>query len=77
MSPDKKEGDPGDWARVLRDVAPFLGLGTSLAVTVLLCLGLGYWADGYFGTGSVLFQAGGMFGVAVALYQFFRTVSRK
>ncbi len=76
MSPDKK-GDASDWVRVLREAAPYLGLGTSLAVTVLLGLGLGNWADQKLGTRPWLFLLGAVLGLALALYQFFKTVSRR
>lgn len=63
--------------RVLREAAPLLGLGTTLAVTVLLGLGLGYWADRKLGTRPWLFLLGAMLGLATALYQFFKTVGRR
>lgn len=76
MSPDKK-GDGSDWVRVLREAAPYLGLGTSLAVTVLLGVGLGYWADQKLGTRPWLVLLGAVLGLVLALYQFFKTVSRR
>ena len=76
VSPEKK-GDASDWVRVLREAAPLLGLGTSLAMTVLLGLGLGYWADQKLGTRPWLFLLGAALGLVTALYQFFKTVSRR
>ncbi|HET7291411.1 MAG TPA: AtpZ/AtpI family protein [Vicinamibacteria bacterium] len=76
MSPQKK-GDASDWVRVLREAAPYLSLGTSLAVTVLLGVGLGYWADRRLGTRPWLFLLGAAAGLVLALYQFFKTVSRR
>jgi F0F1-type ATP synthase assembly protein I len=72
--PDNKEGGTRDWARSLREAGPYLGLGTSLAATVLLSLALGYWADEKLGTRPLLFLVGGTLGLALALYQFFKTV---
>lgn len=77
MSPAKKNDGAGDWGRALKEAGPYLGLGTSLAATVLLCLGAGYWADARLGTQPTGLIVGGVFGIAVALYQFFKTVSRK
>jgi F0F1-type ATP synthase assembly protein I len=77
LSPAKKHDDAGDWGRALQEVAPYLGIGTSLAATVLAGLGAGYWADTRLATKPVGLLVGGVFGIAVALYQFFRTVSRK
>lgn len=59
----------------MRDAAPLLGLGTTLAVTVLAGLGGGYWLDGRLGTRPVFLLLGGTAGLGVALYQFFRTVA--
>jgi F0F1-type ATP synthase assembly protein I len=63
-------------ASALREAAPLLGLGTTLAVTVLAMLGLGHWLDARLGTRPWLLLAGGCLGVGVALYEFIRTVAR-
>ena len=68
-------GDARDWTRALREAAPLLGLGTTLAVTVLAGLGGGYWLDGRLGTRPVFVLLGGAFGLAAALYYFFKTVA--
>jgi ATP synthase protein I len=65
----------GDWAQVVRDSAPYLGIGTSLAVTVLLGIGGGYWLDSRFGTKPWFLMLGGVLGLGLALYQFFKTVA--
>lgn len=70
-----KGGGAGGWAGALRDVAPYLGIGTTLAVTVLAGLGGGYWLDAQLGTGPWLLLLGGMLGLGAALYHFFRTVA--
>jgi hypothetical protein len=64
----------GDWTRVLREAAPYLGIGTSMAATLLLCLGGGYWLDGKLGTRPVFFLAGAAFGLFAAFYSFSKTV---
>jgi len=71
----QKNGEGGDWTRALRDVAPYLGIGTTLAVTVLAGLGGGYWLDARFGTSPLFLLAGGMLGLGGALYHFFKTVA--
>lgn len=67
----------GDWTRALREAGPYLGLGTTLAGTVLGGLGLGYWIDRQFGTQPVFFLVGAVLGVASAMLQLFRTVNRR
>jgi F0F1-type ATP synthase assembly protein I len=59
----------------LREAAPFVGLGTTLAATVLAGLGGGYWLDGRLGTRPVFLLLGGVFGVGAALYHFFKGVA--
>jgi F0F1-type ATP synthase assembly protein I len=59
----------------LREAAPLLGLGTTLAVTVLAGLGGGYWLDGRLGTRPVFVLLGGVVGLGVALYEFFTTAA--
>jgi F0F1-type ATP synthase assembly protein I len=60
----------------LRDVAPYLGLGTTLAVTVLAGLGGGYWLDARLGTRPLFLLLGGTLALAAGLYHFFKTVAR-
>jgi len=73
--PGSRGGDTGDWVRVVRDSAPYLGLGATLAVTVFAGLGGGYWLDGRLGTGPLFLILGGVFGVGAGLYHFFKTVA--
>lgn len=75
MAPEQ-ETQSSDFARVIREAAPYLGLGTALAVTVSLSFGLGYWLDGLLGTKPFLSLAFGSSGVVIALVQFIRTTSK-
>ncbi len=59
----------------MREAAPLLGLGMTLAVTVLAALGAGYWLDGRLGTRPWLTLLGACLGVAVALVYFIKTVT--
>jgi len=54
--------------------APYIGLGSSMAATVLLSLALGYWADRRFGTEPVLFLTFGLFGVLAAFAHLYAMV---
>ena len=79
-NPSQGPAGPGGGGRglknSLRDAAPFLGLGTTIAVTVLAGLGAGYWLDGRFGTRPLFLLLGGTLALAAGLYHFFVTVSR-
>jgi F0F1-type ATP synthase assembly protein I len=59
----------------MREAAPYLGLGSSLAALVLVGLGAGYWLDGKLGTRPWLLLLGGVLGIAMALLELYRTVS--
>jgi F0F1-type ATP synthase assembly protein I len=52
-----------------------LGLGMTLAVTVLAGLGGGYWLDRRLGTHPVFLLVGAVLGVSAALYHFFKVVA--
>jgi F0F1-type ATP synthase assembly protein I len=70
-----ERGGKGDWTRALREAAPLLGLGSSLAFTLLLSLGAGYWLDGRLGTRPIFFLVFGAFGLFAAGYNFVRAVT--
>lgn len=75
MTPqDSKEPGKG-WQRTMREAAPYLGMGTSLAVTVLLGLWIGRWLDKKLGTEPILFLVGAGLGLVAAGLQFFKTVA--
>ncbi|MGE5127497.1 MAG: AtpZ/AtpI family protein [Betaproteobacteria bacterium] len=69
-----KGGDARDWTRGLREAAPLLGLGMTLAVTVLVGLGGGYWLDGRLGTRPLFLLVGASLGIVGALVYFVKTV---
>jgi F0F1-type ATP synthase assembly protein I len=58
----------------LRETAPYLGLGTTLAGSVLLGLGAGYWLDSKLGTRPAFFLVGAVLGLLAAGLHFYRTV---
>jgi F0F1-type ATP synthase assembly protein I len=64
-----------DRGRALREAGPYLGLGTTLAATVLAGLGAGYWLDGRLATSPWFLLLGATLGVGTGLYYFVRTVS--
>jgi F0F1-type ATP synthase assembly protein I len=65
---------PGTW-NVLREAAPYLGLGLEMAITLLVALGIGYWVDGKLPTRPTFLLVGGTLGIIVALYHFMKTVA--
>ena len=77
MSPENKDGESRAWERVLREMAPYLGLGATLAVTVLGGVGIGHWLDGKLGTRPAFVLAGAVVGMLAAGYHFYRLVRVK
>jgi F0F1-type ATP synthase assembly protein I len=67
--------DEGARSKTLRDLAPLLSLGTTLAVTVGAGVLGGYWADRWLGTKPYGLLVGGTLALGIALYQFVRTAS--
>jgi F0F1-type ATP synthase assembly protein I len=64
-----------DWQRALRDAAPLLGLGMTLAVATLAGLGVGYWLDGRLGTRPAFLLVGGCVGFGIGMYYFIASVA--
>jgi ATP synthase protein I len=60
---------------VLREAAPYLGMGTTLAASVLVGVGAGYWLDGQLGTSPWLLLAGALLGIFGGLFQVYKTVA--
>jgi ATP synthase protein I len=73
--PDRRAGGHEEWARTLRETAPYVGLGATLAITVAAGLGLGHWVDRRLGTDPIFLVVGAVLGLAAALYNFFRLTS--
>lgn len=59
----------------MREAAPLLGLGTTLAATVLAGLGVGYWLDRRWGTEPWLAFAGAVLGLMAAGVHFIAAVT--
>lgn len=61
---------------VMQQVAPYMALGTQLAVTVLLLGGLGWLAGNHYGITPWGLVTGLCLGSAIGFVQFFRSVER-
>jgi F0F1-type ATP synthase assembly protein I len=70
--PPQKSGRAGDWTRALREAAPYLGIGSSAAITVLVSLWCGHALDRKLGTRPMLFLIGGVFGIVAAFWQVYK-----
>ena len=59
-----------------KDVAPYLGLGLQLAITVTVLVFLGIWLDGKFNTKPILTIVFAFLGVFAGLYTFIKSVQK-
>ncbi len=58
----------------LKDVGPYLGLGSQLAATIVLMFFLGRWLDSQFNTFPLLIILFSFIGGFAAMYNFIKTV---
>jgi len=73
---DSQRGGARGRGRALREAGPYIGLGTTLAVTVLAGVGAGYWLDSRLGTSPWLLLVGGTLGMGAALVYFLGMASK-
>jgi F0F1-type ATP synthase assembly protein I len=72
VSPEPDKPKSKEWPAALRESGPFLGLGSSLAASVLLAIGIGHWVDKRFGTDPLWLLVGAGFGLLAAVYHFYK-----
>lgn len=60
---------------MLREVAPYLGVGTTFAASVGAGLAAGHWLDSRFGTDPYVMLAGGIVGLIAGSVHFFVKMS--
>lgn len=58
----------------VKGVGPYLGLGTQLAVTMIVMVFLGYWLDEKLNTSPLLLIFFSLLGGFAAIYNFIKTV---
>ncbi len=71
----QKPEDNASFAKSLRDVGPYLGLGLQLAVTIVVMVLLGSWLDKKFNLNYILTLVFGLFGIGIGMYNLIRTVT--
>jgi len=65
---DRKGLDPED---TIRSSAQYMGLGLTLALSVLLFLGVGAWLDSKLGTSPILLVLGAFVGAGAGFYSLY------
>lgn len=69
---NKKNFD--NYNKIIREIAPYMGLGLQLAATVTIMVFLGIWLDKKFDTNPLLTIICSFLGVSAALYNFIKSV---
>jgi len=64
------------WSDTTRNVMPYMYMGWTLVISILLGVWVGRWADTRFGTEPLLFILGAVLGIVVGLYHFLATALR-
>jgi F0F1-type ATP synthase assembly protein I len=59
-----------------RVAGPYLTLGIQFAATLLICVLIGKWVDGYYDTTPAFTLVGGILGIVAGFYHFLKTVVR-
>ncbi len=70
----KPENDSG-FAKSLREVGPYLGLGLQLAVTIVGLVFIGDWIDRKFNFKYVFTLVFGFLGIGIGIYNLIKTVT--
>jgi len=64
----------GKYSKYYRDVAPYLGSGIQLAVTVVAFFFIGRWIDTKAGTSPLWMLIFAFLGITTGIYSFIKTV---
>jgi ATP synthase protein I len=72
MSPLNPKDEARGLGRALKDAGPYLGIGSSLAGTLLVFIWGGHWLDKRFGTEPRYFLVGAGLGMLAAFYHFYK-----
>lgn len=71
IKPDNNSG----FAKSLREVGPYLGLGLQLAVTIVGLVFIGDWIDRKFKFNYVFTLVFGFLGIGIGIYNLIKTVT--
>ena len=75
---DNNPPRPGaSWAEAMRTAGPYLHVGWTLVLTILLGVLAGRWADARWGTEPAFLLVGAILGIVLGLYYFLSTVLKK
>ena len=69
---------PGSsWAEAMRTAGPYLQVGWTLVLTILLGVLAGRWVDSRWDTEPAFLLVGALLGIVLGMYYFLSTVLRK
>lgn len=65
------------WAEAMRTAGPYLHVGWTLVLTILLGVLAGRWVDARWGTEPAFLLVGAVLGIVLGMYYFLSTVLKK
>lgn len=65
------------WAEAMRTAGPYLHVGWTLVLTILLGVLAGHWVDAWWGTDPAFLLVGAVLGIVLGMYYFLSTVLKK
>lgn len=71
QKPDENSG----FAKSMREVGPYLGLGLQLAATIVGFVLIGSWLDKKYGSSYLYTIIGGVLGISLGIYNLIKTVN--
>lgn len=71
QKPDENSG----FAKSIREVGPYLGLGLQLAVTIVGFVLIGNWLDKKYDSSYLYTIIGGVLGISIGIYNLIKTVN--
>lgn len=72
-----KQSQQSEYRKIIRELAPFMNLGLQMIIPIAGGVLFGVWLDGKNDTSPLWTLILALFGIVVAFYTFFKTVSKK
>jgi len=70
----KENGENEEKFKIAYAISLITQIGVTVSVITVLFIGLGYWADGYFGTLPVFVIIGAIFSFVLSMFSVYRLV---
>lgn len=69
---DEEDSGTRKFVRAYAQAGTYISLGLQFAISILLCLFIGWWVDGKLGTTPLFLLIGTFFGAGAGLYSLYK-----